>query len=316
MRAAGFAGPEPPATPAALKSNAFVLYLCEHAEMRIRKIGITRTRRLELWRQRGWTVLETIEHPDAPSMIAAEALALLRLDQYGARASKRMEALFPNLDRNGRPEMYDPLLWRGGLASLLSERVAEAVGHREPIAAPWVTESRSHAATKAMKNRDARHQPTSMGYTPVVRIADNNSLVPALTAGRLNGSSRLFTWCWITVCRIRQIRSGRALRLPIRRTVPAICDAGSSSNPLSLSAARGGSFSAWRPRAADAIGGVPCRHAVRGDAPRDHCVQPCGGGRADRRARTTPIRGHSRRRAARRRRGPRGQAVVSRDLRR
>jgi hypothetical protein len=82
-------------------------------------------------------VLETIEHPDAPSMIAAEALALLRLDQYGARASKRMEALFPNLDRNGRPEMYDPLLWRGGLASLLSERVAEAVGHREPIAAPW-----------------------------------------------------------------------------------------------------------------------------------------------------------------------------------
>lgn len=125
------------------------LYLVAHPALGIRKIGKTVADRLDLWRQRGWILIDEKSFTDRAALAAAERLALERLDRLGARATVRMGALFPNLDSNGRHEMFDPDLFSGGIIDLLGDAVGQAARATEPVVPPWIADARSHAALKA-----------------------------------------------------------------------------------------------------------------------------------------------------------------------
>jgi hypothetical protein len=124
-----------------------LLYMLEHPELRVRRIGITVSHPLPRWVRRGWTVLETLSYWSTAELRAEEATALHRLDQFDARSSKRMEMLFPNLHPDGRCEMFDPLCFRGTLRDLLSSEIAEKLHGVERVRPTWIPEPLPAAAT-------------------------------------------------------------------------------------------------------------------------------------------------------------------------
>jgi hypothetical protein len=130
-------------------AGTYVLYMVAHQTLDIRKVGITVSDRLDTWRRRGWDLVKTIEFDDEASLRAAERRALQQLDRLGARATPRMEALYANLDANGRTEMYDPAVAPQNLAVLISEHFVEQLGGVEPAAPIWITEPLKAAAKKA-----------------------------------------------------------------------------------------------------------------------------------------------------------------------
>jgi hypothetical protein len=123
-----------------------LLYMLEQPEFRVRKVGITVSERLAVWACRGWTILETIEYTSDDQLHAAEAAALYRLDQFRARGSENMQALFPTLHSDGRNEMFDPLCFRGTLDDLLGDDIGEQLRSVERVEPTWIVRLRHEAA--------------------------------------------------------------------------------------------------------------------------------------------------------------------------
>lgn len=134
--------------------SPFALYMIGHPALGIRKVGMTKADRLDLWRQRGWVLLDLKRFDTSDKLKSAEDLAKYRLDQMGARGTPLMEAIFSNLDGNGRTEMYDAAAFAGKLDELLGGWVRQKLGNSPPMVPLWITEPRSAAAVKATANRD------------------------------------------------------------------------------------------------------------------------------------------------------------------
>jgi hypothetical protein len=128
-----------------------LLYMLEHPELRLRRIGVTVSHPLPRWVRRGWTVLETLSYWSTAELCAEEATALHRLDQFDARSSTRMETLFPNLHPDGRCEMFDPLCFRGTLRDLLSSEIGEKLHDVDSVRPPWIPETLPAAAINRLE---------------------------------------------------------------------------------------------------------------------------------------------------------------------
>lgn len=150
----------PPVPVESAEDTTPLMYMVAHAELRLRKVGITRlasdgkpeSNRLALWRQRGWDLVEVRTFEAPGQMSAAEDTALDRLDRMHARATARMAALFPNLEANGRTEMYDPLCFDRDLTSLLSPELGDKLDGVAPNVPLWISAPKSAAAVKAMQH--------------------------------------------------------------------------------------------------------------------------------------------------------------------
>lgn len=131
------------------------LYLIEHLGLRLRKIGITSgASRLNKWDTRGWSLVETRIYDTFTGARTTEWYALRALDQRGARSSDRMKAIFANLDRDGRTEMFDPDVYDAGLGPLVDDFDRLAFVPSEFPPPPWIAERRREAALKATSGRD------------------------------------------------------------------------------------------------------------------------------------------------------------------
>lgn len=129
-----------------------LLYIVEHRELGVRKLGRTSADRLSTWRQRGWSLIDTARFDDVAALAVAESEALARLDKLCARSTSRMGALFANLDTNGRTEMFDPSSYRGGISELLGDPMGQRLVKTVPTVPPWIADRRSAAARKAWQH--------------------------------------------------------------------------------------------------------------------------------------------------------------------
>ena len=132
----------------------FVLYMIGHPALGIRKVGLTKAGRLELWRQRGWVTVDRRRFTTGAELKVAEDLAKFRLDQLGARGTPLMESLFSNLAANGRTEMYDAGAFMGDLGELLGAGLGTQLSELPRLEPLWITDPRTAAAFKATANRD------------------------------------------------------------------------------------------------------------------------------------------------------------------
>jgi len=132
----------------------FVLYMTGHPALGLRKVGLTKAGRLELWRQRGWVTVDLKRFESGAELKVAEDLAKYRLDQLGARGTPLMESLFSNLAADGRTEMYDAGAFLGDLGELLGDGLGAQLGELPRLEPLWITEPRTAAAFKATANRD------------------------------------------------------------------------------------------------------------------------------------------------------------------
>ena len=134
------------------RDDKYLLYMVTHHSLDIRKVGVTVSDRLETWRRRGWQLIRTIEFDSETALRAAEHFAIQQLDRLKARSGPRMESLYPNLDRNGRTEMYDPAFAWHSLDALISDGLRTSLAAIEPVPPQWISEPRKAAANKAWKH--------------------------------------------------------------------------------------------------------------------------------------------------------------------
>jgi hypothetical protein len=146
-----------------------VLYMIEHRWLGLRKVGITTTagrtggyRRIDYWLAQYWELIDTIAYSDGASLRRAESLAIVRLDQLGARGTVKVEELTPTL-RCGRTEMYDPERFAGDLGQLTGDELGVQLAGLPIIVPLRIAAPRSARARKAWLTRGQNRRRVTDG---------------------------------------------------------------------------------------------------------------------------------------------------------